>query len=192
MDTETVQPQAGAPVAESAPGAPIPAPTKPTVSATPAAQATEDIASLPEWAQRVYSDLRKENASFRKKQIDAEKLASEAAEKSAKEQGHWQELAEQYEPKAKRADALEAFIAELLEAETASVPDKLKPLLPQGDPLATLRWVQQAKAVGILAAPQAPRTDAGAAGANLARVETEAEKRERAARLGVDWRYLPN
>jgi hypothetical protein len=161
MDTETVQTQAVAPVAD-APGA-QPTPTKPAVSATPQTQTVEDVAALPEWAQKAIRELRAESANHRKAKTAAETAAALASEQAAKEQGQWKQLAEQYEPKAKRADALEAYIAETLEAETANIPDKLKPLIPQGDALSTLRWVQQAKAAGILSAPQAPRTDAGAA-----------------------------
>ena len=193
MDTENVQTQAVAPVtAAIAPDAQTPAPNKPAVPTTPVAQTVEDVAALPEWAQKAIKDLRAESANHRKAKATAEQAAAQAAEQAAIEQGKWKELYEKAKPLAERATAAETFIAEMLEAETANIPDKLKPLIPQGDALTTLRWVQQAKAAGILAAPQAPRTDAGAAGANLARVETEAEKRERAARLGVDWRYLPN
>lgn len=133
---------------------------QPAAATAAPAQDAEDVNALPPFAQRLIADLRKEAASHRKAKTDAEKAAQAQAEQTAKEQGKWRELAEQYEPAAKRAQELEAFIAETLAAETASVPDKLKKLIPQGDPLTTLRWVREAKAAGILSAPAAPQTDA--------------------------------
>ena len=107
MDTETVQPQAGAPVAAgTAPEAQAPAPNKPAIVAAPTAQAAEDVAALPEWAQKAIKDLRAESANHRKAKASAEQAAALAAEQSAIEQGKWQELYQKAEPKAKRADAL--------------------------------------------------------------------------------------
>ena len=193
METETVQPRAGAPVAGQAPDA-QPTLTKPAVSAAPPTQAAEDIASLPEWAQKAIKDLRAESASHRKAKTAAEQAAQLAADQAAKEQGKWQELYQKAEPKAARVDAVEAFIVELLEAETAAVPDKLKPLIPQGDALSTLRWVQQAKAAGLLAVPQAPRTDAGSGGGATKQqpgMLTDEQRQEIANRYGLRTQDVP-
>jgi hypothetical protein len=195
METENVQTQAVAPVAEQAPGAPIPAPTKPAVSATPATQAAEDENALPEWARKQLSDLRKEQAARRKAQQETERSAAQAAETAAIEQGKWKELYEKAKPQAERAAAMDAFVAEMLEAETANIPEKLKALIPQGDALATLRWVQQAKTAGILAAPQAPRTDAGAATGGTVQPKagllTDARRQEIATKYGLRVQDVP-
>lgn len=130
----------------------------------------------------------------RKHKSAAEQAAAQAAEQSAIEQGKWKELYEKAKPLAERTTAAEAFIAELLEAETAAVPDKLKPLIPQGDALTTLRWVQQAKAVGILAAPQAPRTDAGAATTGVQPQRgllTDEKRKEYASKYGFRLEDVP-
>lgn len=166
----------------------------PTPAATPAdthapAPDAENVDSLPVWAQRVIGDLRKESASHRRAKSEAEKAAQAQAEQAAKEQGKWRELAEQYEPQAKRTQELEAFVAELLERETASVPDKYKKLIPQGDALATLRWVQEAKAAGVLAAPVAPQTDATEKPSQKSGL-TDEQRQELAAIYGVDPRYI--
>ena len=84
-----------------------------------------------------------------------------AAEQAAKEQGRYKELAEQWEPKAKRADELEKFVKDMLDAELSDVPEKMKAVVPEyDDPLRTLTWVRNAKAAGILARPATPNTDA--------------------------------
>lgn len=168
----------------------------PQADATQAAQTqpTQDVGnveSLPQWAKQVISDLRKEAAGNRTAKTRAEQAAQAAADEAAKEQGRWQQLAEKYEPEAKRAAELTAFVDELLEQERASVPERFRALIPAGNPLDTLRWVRAAKEAGILTPPTAPQTDAQETGRVTPRM-TEAEKRERAARLGVDWRYLPD
>ena len=90
------------------------------------------MSALPEWAQKQIKDLRAESANHRKAKSAAEQQAAQAAEQAAKEQGKWQELATTYEPKAKRADELERYIAETLDAELLNVPEKLKGLVPEG------------------------------------------------------------
>ena len=120
-----------------------------TTGTTSTPQTGEDIGALPEWAQKAIKDLRAESAGHRKAKSAAEQAAQAAAEQAAKEQGKWQELATTYEPKAKRADELERFIGEMLDAELTDVPEKLKPLVPEGDALARLRWVRTAKAAGL-------------------------------------------
>ena len=128
----------------------------------------------------------------RKSKDAQERAQAQAADAAAKEQGKWRELAEQYEPQAKRAGDLDKFIGELLEAELKGIPERVKPVIPQfGDKLDTLRWVQAAKSAGLLAAPQAPNTDAREAARPGQTTMSEAEKREKAAQLGVDWRYMP-
>lgn len=150
------QPQAGT---NEAPQAGTPAVAAANV--TPA-QDAEDVNALPGWAQKIIGELRKESASHRKAKADAERAAQAQAEQAAKEQGKWQELATQYEPKAKRTDALEKFIADMVEAELKEVPAKMQSLVPSfDDPLKTLDWLRNAKAAGMFAPPQAPRTDAG-------------------------------
>lgn len=71
----------GAPAAPAEPAAPAtpaaPAPTPPPAApAAPAESDTEDIASLPEWAQKVIADTRAENARSR---VTAKTEAAEAA-----------------------------------------------------------------------------------------------------------------
>lgn len=130
-------------------------------SATTPTQEVEDVNALPAWAQRIIGDLRKESASHRKAKTEAERVAQAQQETAAKEQGKWQELAQQWEPKAKRADELEKFVKDTLEAELTDIPERVKTIVPAyDDPLKTLEWVRNAKAAGILAKPNTPNTDA--------------------------------
>ncbi len=152
----------------------------------------EDISSLPVWAQNLIGELRRENAGHRKAKSEAERMAQQAQEAAAKEQSYWKDLAEQYEPKAKRAEALEKYIAETLEAKLKNVPERLKGVIPAfDDPLRTLQWVQNAEAIGLFNLPSPPETD-NRRGDGPARGTSYESKQERAARLGVDPRYLPD
>jgi hypothetical protein len=158
----------------------------------------DDMAALPEWAQKQIKDLRAESANHRKAKSAAEQQAALAAEQAAKEQGKWQELATAYEPKAKRADELERYIAETLDAELANVPEKLKALVPEGmDALGRLRWLQTAKAAGLFAPLNPPRTDAGSGNGQGGMVPPRGalspdKKQELAARYGVRADLLPD
>jgi hypothetical protein len=178
---DQAQPQAGdAPTTPGIDPASIPAASKPMPQA-------DDMSALPTWAQTLVSDLRKENASHRTAKTAAERQAQQATEQAAKDQGKWKELAEGYEPKAKRVDLVESYIADMLAAELKIIPERLRALVPAfDDPLKTLQWVQTAKASGVLAAPSAPQTDAGEAnGTNIA-AGNAVKDREVWARLGFN------
>lgn len=145
--------------AENKPG------TQPTGDATGinggAAFAT--FATEAEFQARVDALLKERLERAERKHKDAaDAAARKAADDAAKAQGEWQKLAEQYEPQAKRAEALEKFIAGMVEAETAAVPEKFKALVPAfDDPLAKLDWLRTARSAGMFAPLRAPNTDAG-------------------------------
>jgi hypothetical protein len=166
----------------------------PNTPATTQAVAPDTIDSLPEWAQKEIRSLRKEAEGYRKAKSAAERQAQEASEAIAREQGKWQELYEKAQPRAKQADEYEAFLTELLESELKAIPERLRGLVPDMAPLAKLRWVQQAKAAGILAAPAPAQTDARDNPQRQAQAKgalTDEGRRELAAIYGVDPKYLP-
>lgn len=125
----------------------------------------------------------------------ATKAREEAERKAAEEQGKYQEL---YEAAQKRIADTEA---RLKAAEIASIKREVAARLNmpaalanrlQGDDETSI----EADAKSLLAAlpkPAAPNINSGTGnGATPATgVMSEAEKKELAARLGVDWRYLP-
>jgi hypothetical protein len=161
-----------------------------TQANTEPTQAVEDVKGLPDWAQKLITELRSENGKHRKAKTEAEKQAAKAAEDAAKEQGKWKELYDSTKPKAERAEALEAFIADMLKAELAGVPDKLKGLVPAfDDPLKQLEWVRNAKDAGVLAGPTAPQTDAarGTGDTRTAQAANDKNKElDLARRLGLN------
>lgn len=159
-----------------------------------AAQAAETLDALPEWAQRHIKDLRKENETHRKAKTTAEKQAAEAAQAAAAEQGKYKELYEGIRGKAEQADQYEAYFAERLAAELAVLPDRLKGLVPDLAPLAKLRWIEAARAAGILTAPQPAQTDARDNPQAQQRAATQLSperKQELGAIYGIKPEYLP-
>lgn len=82
-------------------------------------------------------------------QENADKIAA-----ALKEQGKFKELADAYEPKAKRADVLEAALKGYLDLELADVPEEKRTLIPQGPVEAQLTWLKQAKAQGLFGEPK--------------------------------------
>ena len=125
----------------------------------------------------------------------AQKAREEAERKAAEEQGKYQEL---YERAQKQAADLEA---KLRAAEIASIKREVAARLNmpaalanrlQGEDEASI----EADAKALMAAlpkPAAPNINSGTCNgaAPAAGGMSEAEKKELAARLGVDWRYLP-
>ena len=156
-----------------------------------------NIADLPQWAQSLISELRGENAKHRRKAKEAAKEADAAARKAAEEQGKYKEL---YDAELAKRQALEAEVEGLklrqLRARIGQEVGLPAPLIERlaGESEEEIR----ADAEQLLAAlPKAPAgTDANKginSGKQPARRFTdEAAKREFAARLGINPKYLPD
>lgn len=139
------------------------------------------------------------NERIAKERTKAESMAAKAREeaerKAAEEQGKYQEL---YQAAQQKAADLEAKLhaAEIASikrdvAQRLNMPIALAQRL-QGEDEATI----EADAKALMAAlpkPTAPNINSGTGNgaAPTGTAMTEAEKKELAARLGVDWRYLP-
>jgi hypothetical protein len=131
-------------------------------------------------AQSIPYDRFKE-VNERAKKAEAELAKIQAEQEAARQaklaaDGNFQEIIAGLEPKAKRVDELEGVVKTLLDAELEKVPEQFRTLIPQGDVVSRLNWVQQAKASGLFAGRAAPNTDAGAQGgqeANPAKLTPE-------------------
>lgn len=84
-----------------------------------------------------------------------QRMAAEEKErqKQLAEQGKYKELYEQANAKAELASKYEAVLSKFLETEIAAVPENLRALMPEGDPIAKLDWITKAKASGAFKAP---------------------------------------
>ena len=78
--------------------------TESTPTGAPGAQ-SGTVDDLPDWAQSLIGDLRKENAGHRKAKGEAEKAAQEAEEKRLAEEKRWQELAEKRQAELEKANS---------------------------------------------------------------------------------------
>ena len=139
------------------------------------------------------------NERLAKERTKAESMAvkarEEAERKAAEEQGKYQEL---YETEKRRAAEIET---RLRAAEIASIKRDVAQRLSM--PIALTNRLQgedeasiEADAKALMAAlpkPAAPNINSGTGNgaAPSGSAMSEAEKKEMAARLGVDWRYLP-
>jgi len=134
-----------------------------------------------------------------KERTKAESMATKAREdaerKAAEEQGRYQQLYETAQRRIAEKDAeLKAAQVASIKREVASrlnLPSALANRL-QGEDEADI----EADAKALLAAlpkPAAPNINSGTGNgaAPVTGVMSEADKKELAARLGVDWRYLP-
>lgn len=130
---------------------------------TPPEVSAESVETLPEWARRLVTELRKENAGHRKAKAEAEKAAEAAARLAAEEQGKYKEL---YEAELQKAQAAEARAKA---AELAGLRSKVgaKYQLPealiarlQGESEEALEADAKTLAAALPKAPAA--TDAGA------------------------------
>ena len=170
------------------------APTTPTTGDNqPETQAHPERTFTQADLERIINErLAKERS---KAETMATKAREEAERKAAEEQGKYQEL---YEAAQKRIADTEA---RLKATEIASIKREVAARLNmpgalanrlQGDDEATI----EADAKALMAAlpkPAAPNINSGTGNgaAPAAGAMSEAEKKELAARLGVDWRYLP-
>jgi hypothetical protein len=140
----------------------------------------DEVGKLPEWAQRLIRETRKEAAAHRKlvSELQAKEQERGAAEKKAEEerlakQGEYQTLAEQrgqaleaMKARAERAAALEARIKADNEARIKSVPEAMRSLIPKySDPVELAEWLGEN--IGKLtSAKPAPNLDGGKRGEN--------------------------
>lgn len=148
-DADNQAPAATNPEAPAASGS-----NNPTPQQQPdAAPAAGELASLPEWAQTVIKDLRKEQAQRRKQAQEAEAAAKTAEEQQLAARQEWQKLAEQravelanLTPVAERYAALSSEIAAQLEAEIKTWPAEVTALRPPGaDAAALMAWAKTAR-----------------------------------------------
>lgn len=152
----------------------MPTPPAGATGATPQAGATEQgsapattpgkVEDLPEWAQSMVAELRRENAGHRTKAKEAETAAAAAEEQRLASQQQWQELAEsrqarlaELEPKSALADALTERIAARINAEIAEWPEEVKALLPKDAPVLEYEAaVERARPLVAKLTPQTP------------------------------------
>ena len=165
-----------------------------------AAQA-ETVEALPEWAQKLVKDLRKENEKQRQRNADEKRKADE--DKLA-EQQKWQELAAKREQERdalsaeaknykERYEALAAQQRAALTAETAKWPREVRDLLPDAEADVNAYGAAVEKARPLVAALTA-KTDAapghGTTPAPAAKAGTAAEQdaaRKRMAQMVRNW-----
>lgn len=116
-------------------------------------KSSENQPSL-EALQREIADLRKENASYRKRAKEQEEAARLAEDQRLKEQGQYKQLAEQYqarvnelEPISERYNQLASLLASQIESETKNWPDEIKVFDPGADaPIEErLAWIEKSK-----------------------------------------------
>lgn len=164
-------------------------------AAPPPEVSAESVETLPEWARKLVTDLRKENAGHRKAKTEAEKAAEEAARQAAEQQGRYKELYEAQLQKAQEAET-RAKAAELagLRSKVGSkygLPEVLRDRL-QGETEEALEADAKALAASLPKAPVA--TDAGAGvNSNAPRPGlSDDQLREMAAVYGVSFEHLKN
>lgn len=120
---------------------------------------------------------------------EREKVAKEeAAKKAAKEEGKWQELAQQYEgriaelePQAKRAEELAKLLNERIDAQIKDWPEEVRALDPGHEKLDDrLAWLDKGKALAekLGSLPKAPKTELGQSQQNKSKKSKPSPKRQ--------------
>ena len=193
----------------------IPAPDAEQTVVAPDAQATNEqpqevevaadvvetsasnVNDLPDWAQKMVSELRSENAKHRRKAKDATKAADKAAREAAEQQGKYKEL---YEAELTKRQTLEGDIESLrlnalrnrIGRETG-LPEALVDRLA-GDTEEAIREDAQKLLAALPAAPAGTDATKGVNSGKQpkSRFPDEATKIEFAARMGLNPDFLPD
>lgn len=162
---EPTTPQAGTATAQDA--------GQPTPDAGPA---VESVDALPDWAQKMIGELRKENAGHRTAKQAAQEAAAKAEEARLENERNFQQLAEQRKAKIEELSAqteaqaalaadLTRILGERIDAEIKGWPEEIKAMAPQGetDPRVMFAWVEQARplAAKLQQAGQVPGNGGG-------------------------------
>jgi DNA repair exonuclease SbcCD ATPase subunit len=117
----------------------------------------QTLDQLPEWAQKLVKELRKENASNRNEKKTAEEAAKLAEEKRLMEQQEWQKLAEQrqsqlsdfeaklktFETKEQELERYKETLKGYVKAQRKSVPEHIGQLLDALDLAGQLEWLSK-------------------------------------------------
>ena len=138
------------PEAQAAAGSNNPAPQQQADTQAPAAG---ELSSLPEWAQLVIKDLRKEQAARRKQAQEQADAAKAAEEQQLAARQEWQKLAEsraaklaELEPTAERYAALSGEITAQIDAEIKAWPAEVQALRPaDADAVTLMAWAKTAR-----------------------------------------------
>ena len=119
---------------------------------TSGGQAPNETPNIAEDLQRQIAELRKENASHRRKFQEQTQAAQVAEEARLKEQGQFKELAEQHaarvkelEPVQERYTQLSTLLADQIKAQTKDWPKEVKDLLPDSETPIEVRYSQVQK-----------------------------------------------
>lgn len=135
-----------------------------TTPKTETVQATnsepKEVKDLPDWAQKLVTDLRGENAQARTARTKLEKDAQAAEETRLANEKKWEELANKHQGKLKeiepqletmtgRLAAYEALFAKQLETETKDWPEEVKALDPGQNSSfeARITWLEKSRAL---------------------------------------------
>lgn len=119
---------------------------------------TEDIKSLPEWAQKKIGAL---NAEARQNRLDKQKALDDkkaSEEATLKEQNNYKALYEKAEkelselkPKAAQTEELNELLMSRINAEIADWPEEVKSMAPDGEVSAAemVKWLEKAKPLAL-------------------------------------------
>jgi hypothetical protein len=140
-----------------------PGKTNPAPAPAPDGKAPQDQAGsesqtkgsdeLPDDPAELKARLKKGEATLKemREKFEARALADEkAAQTALREQGKFKELYDQAAPKLELLNRYEAVIGKMLDAELKTIPESLKGLLPEGDPVTQLDWIAKAREAGAI------------------------------------------
>lgn len=171
-------------------------PTAPQTNPAPGApgdkgaHSAEDVKSLPEWAQKLVRDLRKENGDHRTAKADAAAAAAAAEEKRLADEKQWQTLAEKrgaeietLKAQAAEGQTLKAQMLAAVKAEVEKWPEDVRALLPaEEDAVAYLAAVEKARGLvrKLDGKPQTPGNPGNPPGAGAGETAQKTVKTENA------------
>jgi len=149
------------------------------------------IEDLPQWAQKMIRETRKESAARRVALTNAENASKLRDQKALEDQGNYKTLAEQrateianLTPYQERVTTLETMIRAGNEARIKQVPEAQQSLVPTDySPERLSAWLDAN--MSKLQPRQAPNLDAGAGGGGKAAVPLTDAERAVAARMGL-------
>jgi len=112
------------------------------------------------------------------------KVESERQEAEKLARGEHEDVIAELRPKAELADRLLAEAEASLKDELDKVPENLRVLVPEGDALAQLAWIRNAREAGVFKPPTPPDTDAGKTGDRQEKLELTPAQRQMARNFG--------
>lgn len=137
-----------------------------------------------------FQQVNEEKKALQDKVKAFEEAEAERQRLKAVEEGRFQDIIKDLEPKAKRVDELTQALRDALKEELEAIPSDMHDLIPEGDITTQLVWIKKARKAGVFNKPTPPVTNIGEPGDKPAPQREEPEGTRNVRDIAKQFGYI--